>query len=255
MKIGLQLFTLRDHLQTPEQIKETLKKVKKMGYDLIQVSGIGQVTEDKANVIKEECEKLGLEVIVTHTSLHELENNLDWVINYHKLWNCAYVGIGAMPGEYAASKETIVDFAKKCNVIAEALNKEGITLVYHNHAFEFRRYNGVLGLDILKQTFNELVQFELDTYWVQCGGANPVQWIKNVEGKMDIVHFKDMVIQNWNDQLMEIVGAGNLEWDAIIKACEETGVKWAFVEQDDTQGRDPFECAKLSLQFLKSKGF
>jgi sugar phosphate isomerase/epimerase len=141
------------------------------------------------------------------------------------------------------------------NGFGERLARAGIVLVYHNHAFEYRNYNGKLGMEILYQHFNQNVQFEIDTFWVQKGGSNPVNWINKVVGKMDVVHFKDMGIRNWDEQYMAEVGSGNLNWDEIIKACLNNKVLWACVEQDDTQGRDPFECAKTSLEFLISKGF
>ena len=254
MKVALQSMTLMNYMKTDEQIKETLKRVKEIGYNAIQISGIGTITKDKAELVRNECQNLNLEICATHTNLESLENNLDWIIEYHHLWNSKYVGIGMMPKEYMVSEDTIIDFCNKINIIGEKLAKAGLILIYHNHAFEFKLYNGKLGMDILLSHLNKYVQFEIDTYWVQRGGSNPSKWINLVKGKMDVVHFKDMGIRGWDEQFMEVVGLGNLDWDVIIKNCLDNNVLWACVEQDDCQGRDPFSCIKLSLDFLKSKG-
>ena len=68
------------------------------------------------------------------------------------------------------------------------------------------------------------------------------------------VHFKDLKMKTDNKYEMAEIGEGNLDWDAIIKACEEAGTKWALVEQDVCQ-RDPFESLKMSYDYLITKGF
>ncbi|MCB0030032.1 MAG: sugar phosphate isomerase/epimerase, partial [Anaerolineales bacterium] len=84
----------------------------------------------------------------------------------------------------------------------------------------------------------------LDTYWVQHGGADSVDWVHRLAGRMDVIHLKDMVIQE-RQQVMAEVGQGNLNWPGILAACAETGVAYAAVEQDICQ-RDPFESMAMS---------
>lgn len=158
-----------------------------------------------------------------------------------------------MPNEYQASKDTYIKFANEMNAIGKILSKHDLILVYHNHNFEFEKFNGELGIDILFNHFNEYVQFELDTYWIQKGGLNPVDLINRVKGKMEVIHFKDYGVKGWND-FMEVIGRGNLNWDEIINSCKNIGVKWICIEQDDTQGKNPFDCLKESFLFLSSKG-
>ena len=109
-------------------------------------------------------------------------------------------------------------------------------------------------MDILfEETDPDTFGFEIDTYWVQCGGADPIQWINKVEGRMQVVHFKDMVVNSEAKSIMAEVGEGNLNWKGIIEACEKTGVEWCPVEQDFCQ-RDPFESLAISFNNLKKMG-
>lgn len=250
-KIAAQLYTLRDFLKTPAEIEQTLKQVKKIGYNAVQVSGMGPI-EPKA--LKEITEREGLTICATHISYDRLWNDLDAVMKEHQLWGCKYVGLGSMPGEYRTSKEGYVKFAKEASEVAKRLADNGLRFVYHNHNFEFQKFDGMTGMDILfNETDPEVFDFELDTYWVQAGGADPVAWIKKVKDRMKVVHFKDMMINEENQQIFAEVGEGNLNWPAIIGACDEIGVEWAPVEQDRCL-RDPFESLAISYNNLKKMG-
>ncbi len=250
-RVGAQLYTIRQFTQTLEDIAASMKKIKEIGYNAVQVSGFGPVDPHK---VKEIMDEQGLTICATHIGYDRLKNDLKGVIDQHKLWNCKYVGLGAMPREYAQSAEGYVKFAKEASEIARVLADNGLRFIYHNHNFEFMKFDGVIGMDILlNETDPEVFDFEIDTYWVQAGGGNPVDWIKKVKGRMKVVHFKDMGVDNSRQQMMTEVGEGNLNWLDIINACVETGVEWALVEQDICQ-RDPFESLAISLNNLKKLG-
>lgn len=252
MKLAAQLYTLREFLKTPEDINETFKKVKQIGYNAIQVSGVGPIGVQE---LRDIADANGLTICVTHIPHADLFNNLDAVIQKHKAWNCQYVGMGAMPAEYRASAQTYAQFAKDASEIGRKLKDAGLTFVYHNHNFEFARYDGKSGMEILLQESDpETFQFELDVHWVQAGGADPVEWIRKVKGRMDVIHLKDMVVTNDKEVRFAEVGEGNMNFPAILEACRETGVKWAPVEQDNCYGRNPFESLTISLNNLKKLG-
>ena len=249
--IAAQLYTLRDFLKTPEDLAVTFKKVKKMGYNTVQVSGIGPI---EFQFIKETAEKEDLTICATHIGFDRLKNDIDGVINQHKLWNCKYVGIGSMPEEYRVNKESFVRFAKEASEYGKVLLDNGLQLIYHNHNFEFKKFNGITGMDLLFQESDpEAFNFEIDTYWVQVGGANPVDWINKLKGRMSVVHFKDMEIGADKSQLMAEVGEGNFNWEKIIESCNEIGVEWCPVEQDICQ-RNPFESLEISRKNLLKLG-
>ncbi|MFP4662757.1 MAG: sugar phosphate isomerase/epimerase family protein [Halanaerobiales bacterium] len=250
MKIAAQLYTLRDFLKTPEDIEKTLKKVKEIGYDAVQVSGLGSIEPQDLKAIVDSKE---LTICATHIGFDRLKNELEAVIDEHKLWDCKYVGLGAMPEEYRKNEETFIQFTKEASGIAKELQDNGLQFIYHNHNFEFLKFGDKTGLDILLENSDQSFGFEIDTYWVQAGGGDPAQWITKVDGRMDVVHFKDMSVNGW-DPIMAEVGEGNLNWDRIIQACEDIGVEWACVEQDNCYERDPFDSLAISLRNLKAMG-
>jgi len=244
--IAAQLYTLRDYTKTEPDIEETLKKVKKTGYNAVQVSAMGPIEPGR---LKSICDELDLAICCTHTPYERLKNDTEAVIMEHKLWNCEYIGLGIMPNEYRGSREGFLAFARESNEIAKKIQYAGLHFAYHNHNFEFEKFDGITGMEILlNETDPEAFGFIIDTYWVQAGGANPVEWIRKTAGRMGVVHLKDMAIINGQQTFAEI-GQGNLDWPSIIKACRDTGVKWYAVEQDVCL-RDPFESLKISLEYL-----
>jgi sugar phosphate isomerase/epimerase len=123
---------------------------------------------------------------------------------------------------------------------------------YHNHSFEFRRWgnDGKTAMDILAERLDpETVSFVLDTYWVQHGGGDVRAWIERLAGRIDILHLKDMGV-NENGPFITECGNGNINFDGIIPLAEQCGVKHFCVEQDIWPG-DAMDSAAFSAQYLK----
>lgn len=248
MILAAQLYTVREFMKTPEDIRASLIKIRDIGYTSVQVSGVGPIEPKELKAITDD---LGLSICATHIPYNRFKQDLKNVIEEHQLYECPYVGIGSMPVEFR-NEEGFYRFAKEFDEIGKELKKNGLQFVYHNHRFEFEKFSGKTGLDILvDETSPENFWFLLDTYWIQSGGADPVRWIHKLKGRMGVIHFKDMAILN-DQQMFAEIGKGNLEWDSIIQACRETGIEWIAIEQDACLG-DPFYSLKMSYDFLKDK--
>ncbi|CAN5447113.1 sugar phosphate isomerase/epimerase [soil metagenome] len=252
-QIAAQLYTLRDFCKTPADIAASLKKVRQIGYEAVQVSGIGKIDPaELQSILKNE----GLTCCVTHTGIDRLKAEPEAVVAEHKLWDCHYTAIGGF-GWGEQTTATWIENAKNLSAVASTLAKMGLPVGYHNHSHELSKYNGKTGLDIILETFDKLVWFEIDTYWITHGGGDPIAWINKVAGRIPCIHLKDMAIafdgKQYNQQ-MAPVGEGNLNFPGIIEAAKKAGTKWFIVEQDNCNGRDPFECLASSFKYLKSLG-
>ncbi|KTD86058.1 sugar phosphate isomerase/epimerase family protein [Paenibacillus etheri] len=244
--IAAQMYTLRDFTQTAEDLRATFQKVSAMGYESIQISAIGPIDP---KLVKQYADETGLAICATHVSWDRLVNDLEALAAEHKLWNCKYIGLGSLPKEFRAGLESYRKFAKLISGIAITLKEQhGLQFVYHNHDFEFERFDGITGMEVLLTETDPAVGFILDLYWVQAGGASPVEWIRKFEGRMQVVHLKDMAILD-RQQVFAEIGEGNMNYGEIIITCRETGVEWYVVEQDVCH-RDPFESLEISLRYL-----
>ena len=46
-QVAAQLYTIRDHLKTPQDTAKSMRKIRSIGYEAVQVSGMGPIV--KAN--------------------------------------------------------------------------------------------------------------------------------------------------------------------------------------------------------------
>ncbi|MBN2088647.1 sugar phosphate isomerase/epimerase [candidate division KSB1 bacterium] len=247
--IGIQLYTLREFLKTPLEIARTLKKVKSIGYDAVQLSGLGPIETPELKTI---LDGEGLEVAATHESYERMRQETRKIIDEHTLLGCRYTALSSIPESYRTA-QGYFEFAKDASEVAHRLAEGGISFSYHNHSFELEKYGKRTGLEILYEESDPTVfNFEIDTYWIQHGGGSPVAWIRQCKGRIPLVHFKDMTILN-RQPVMAEVGEGNLNWPEICRVCFQSGVKWFLVEQDICQ-RDPFESLVISLENMHRMG-
>jgi len=245
-----QLYTVREFTQTLEGIKESLKKVADIGYSAVQISGFGEMDPgDVAAAVQDN----GLTVASTHTGWDRFQNDLDAVIAEHQLFGCSHPAIGGLPADYR-SVDGLKRFLKEYAPIGEKLDQAGMDFSYHNHSHEFARYGDKTWYEMFFEQAPASLKFELDVYWVQHGGADPVYWVKKCAGREPLLHLKDMAITPEREQRYAEIGEGNLNWEAILGAAEESGVEWYCVEQDLSYDRDPFDSLAISYRNLKAMG-
>lgn len=247
IKLGAQLYTLRDYIKTYEDCEATFKYLNDIGINVIQISGIGPIPAEKVAYL---VEKYNMDVCVTHTSFDRMRTDLDTVMKEHKMLGCDTLGIGAMPDEFRKDTESLNEFIKITSEIGKRMHDNGLQFAYHNHAFEFAKLdNGRRIFDVLiEDTKPEEFSFIGDTYWFQYGGVNPCDYIKKIENRMKVCHFKDYKFANDKPAFAEI-GTGNLNLDDIYNTCKATGVKYIVIEQDICE-IDPRESMAISYKNL-----
>ena len=246
-QVALQLYTLRDHLKTPGDIAATLKKVRGIGYKAVQASGLGPIPEaELTGILAGE----GLQLCATHEPSNTILRDPEAVVERLLKLNCKYTAY-PYPAEIdLADKSQIQRLAEQLERAGEVLSKAGQVLTYHNHAIELMRLSEGTVLDYLyEQTDERFLQAEIDTYWIQYGGGDPVHWCQKLPGRLPLLHLKDYQMTAKNEPTYCEVGYGNLNWKKIISAAESSGCQWFIVEQDTCPG-DPFESVSKSYQYI-----
>jgi len=249
-RIAVQLYTLRDYLKTPEDIARTLKKVRAIGYESVQVSGMGPIAEKELVKILAD---VGLICCATHEPGQDILDNTTKVIERLQKLGCRYTAYPFPAGIDFSKPDHIETLVKKLETAGAAMAKAGQVLTYHNHAQEFVRYQGRPVLEyIYTQTNPRHLQGEIDTYWIQAGGGDPVAWCRKLKGRLPLLHLKDYGCAADGRPYFAEIGQGNLPWPKIIAAAERSGCEWFIVEQDVCPG-DPFESLRISFRFLQKK--
>ena len=170
MKYGVQLFSLRKYLKDEQGYENTFALCKDMGAQVVQLSG-GKPVDPKfiANLVR----KYDMPICITHDKFERLENDLDALIAEHKTYGCNNLGIGMMPKKFRTGKiEDLQKFVDFLNTTCEKLAKEGMTISYHNHWFEFDQIDGKTIYDYLIENTDKRVMFIPDTFWMVFAGKD-----------------------------------------------------------------------------------
>ncbi len=242
-KIGVQLYTIRNHMHTADEIRDSFRKLKALGYDEAQTAGCAIPYPEFGRIAREE----GLTIVGTHDDFSRMVSDFDASYADHQALDTNIMGIG---GFHCQTLDELNDFIAKANAVGEKAAAHGGRFTYHNHAHEFvRDAEGLTMMDRLVAGLNpETTSFVLDTYWVQCGGGDVRHWIEKLAGRIDILHLKDMG-RSAEGQFITEVGNGNLYWEGILETAAATGVRHYVVEQDTCPG-DPFESLRMSSEYL-----
>jgi len=247
-QLAAQLYSIRDFLKTPADIAASLKKIRAIGYQAIQVSGMGPIAEEELVKL---CRDNGLTICATHEPSNKILNEPQAISARLKKLGCPITAYPYPSDINFGTLESIKDLCRRLNAAGKVLHDAGQILCYHNHQVEFQRLDGKPVMEIIyAETDPRYLQGEPDTYWIQYGGADPVEWCKQLKGRLPIVHLKDYMVKPDKSITYSEIGYGNLNWKKIIAACEATNCLWYAVEQDECPG-DPFESLKKSFDYLK----
>ena len=269
LPIALQLYSVRDDMAA--DFEGTLKKVKAMGYEGVEFAGLfGRSAEEIRVLLK----KLGLVPVSAHVSYDEMIADPENVLGEYAAIGCRFVAVPYLCEQYRPGTDGFDGIVENIKKLGKVAKEKGMTLLYHNHDFEFVKINGEYGLDVLyKRVPADLLQTELDTCWVNVAGEDPSAYVVKYTGRAPLVHLKDFVMPGKKPTKMYAligidddkkqdscdafefrpVGYGAQDVPAILKASEKAGAQWVIVETDNpSMGKSPMECAEMSIQYLKT---
>lgn len=239
---GLQLYTVRDLLQ--RDLAGTLRRVAEIGYREIEL--FGPVTP-VVRAMAENLRRYGLAAPAMHAGYEELHDNPEAVLADARILGASFV---VCPSIDAGLRHTPDDWKKVCRTLAargRALREYGVTLAYHNHDFEFAPFaDGTTPFGLMMaETDPRDLKLELDVYWAAKAGLDPVRTLQARRDRIVLLHLKDLGADGATVEL----GAGRLDFAAIVRTALAGGVRHLFVEQDDSA--DPLRSVTTSLRFLQ----
>jgi sugar phosphate isomerase/epimerase len=247
-KIALQLWTLRDHLKTAEDVARSFARVREIGYEHVQLSGLGPIPMAQ---VKKLAQGAGLGICATHEDGREIVDEPRKVADRLSELGCRFTAY-PYPHQPLATLDDVFALADGLSRAGEVLRSQGQLLTYHNHAIEFRKLDGKAILDwIYERSDPVTVHGEIDTYWVQAGGGDPAGYCARLSGRLPLLHLKDYAITEANEPTMAALGEGNLSFPTILREADAAGCEWFIVEQDHGF-TDPFAAITVSLRYLKS---
>ncbi len=253
-QIALQMYTLRDSMQTPQDLENTLHRVYDMGYRHVQITPPA-FTDTIA--LAAQLRRCGLQADSAICPLYAIPDRIEQIVRDCEALETGVLRTDSIRTQDRASEEGYRAAARHLEACGKALAAKGLTFMYHFHSFEFVRFDsGIRGIDILLQeTDPQHVLFQPDVFWLTAAGCEPSTALSLFAGRVRYMHLKDHVIMPGADVLEETrrasapVGTGNLNWPAIFRRAEELGIE-NYVVEDDMGVLDPFASAAASIQYL-----
>ncbi len=238
MKKSIQMYSLRDHIKTGQDMLDILGKVKEMGFDGVEFAGYFGL---EAKVLRDRLDELGLEVSGTHIGLQNFTSkNIEATIAFHKELGCKDIGIGGM-----ASRPGPV-LNRSCGVLANAnkrAQEEGMRIYFHNHQDEFKP---LMGGQIPINKIMQACYLEIDTYWSACAGVDNYSFIKKHADRIIHIHLKDGV-----NCKPKALGEGDADLATVVKVAKEIGLDWIVLENDNPTPNG-LEDAGRSMEHMKN---
>lgn len=269
LPVALQVYSVRDEAE--KDFSGTMRQVRAMGYDGIELAGLYGNSPER---IRDILHEIGLPAISAHVPYADLAGAPEETIAQYVTIGCQYIAVPYLTEEYRPGTERFPEVVENIRKIGEACRRRHVVLLYHNHDFEFGRTgDGRYALDYLYDTVPaELLQTEIDTCWAKVSGVDPAGYIRRYKGRSPVVHLKDFT-GGKSDGMYQLIGRadsgrkaegtfafaavgyGKQDFPSILEASVEAGAKWVVVEQDQHYGNTAMEDSRLSREYLKKLGW
>lgn len=250
---GLQLYTLRDViLEDPAGV---LRQVAQMGYTQIEsYEGEKGIFWGMSNIeFKKLMDDLDMKIVSSHTDIRKDFEK--------KAAEAAVIDMSYLIDPWEGPQKSIDDFKRLADLFNKKgaiCKKNGIRFAYHNHSYSFEMLDGQFPQDILMQnTDPDLVDFEMDIYWVVTAGQDPIEWFKKYPKRWRLCHIKDRekdAPASTTDATC-VLGTGAINWKKTLKEALKGGMEYYIIEQEQYNNMSSIEAARLDAAYLKELRF
>ncbi len=238
--VALQLWSLRDRVKT--DFAATVAEVAKIGYTGVETAGFGNLDAKGAAAALKDA---GLQVAGMHVGIDALRRDVNACITHAHLLGAKHITCPSWPREHFISGTACQEIGRELGAIGAVLRAHGIQFAYHNHATELAVVDGRRVFDwMLDAAAPRDLGCQADVYWVQVGGKDPAQFIREQGRRIHTLHLKDQAE----------IGGGPVDFEAVFAAVDSIGaVEWHIVEVEE-YNHDPLESCRLSFEQLRAWG-
>lgn len=257
--MGLQLYTVRDAMELDPI--GTLTRLKDMGYTHFESYGFDTVKGTyygmKPSIFKAQLDALDLATTSGHYGFADqfdltaqaLMDYTDRCIEGATALNDPYIVWPILrPAQHTL--EGYKQLAEKLNLIGARCKASGIGFAYHNFGYDFDLYDGIMGYDVvLNETQADLVQMEVDFYWVMHAGVlTPKELIEKAPGRFPLWHIKDMdkITRDYTE-----MGNGSIDYTSLLPDPKRAGLQHYYVEQGGNFAVNSMQSVDQSAQYVQ----
>ena len=239
---SIQLGTVRDQLE--RDFDGTLARLAELGFRAVEPFGLPA----NLNKLSTALSNVGLTAPTAHG---DVLLNPEAAIKAALELGTTVLIDPYQPEEIFQNESNILRLADQLSAAAELAAPHGIKIGYHNHDHELRNeVRGVPALLALASMVSQDVVFEIDLFWCQVANVDPLDVLKQLDGRVVALHAKDAPMDGHvRDQVS--LGKGSVD----VLACASQAPSARLVVEFDEYSGDIFEGVAGSLNYLKEKGF
>lgn len=242
-RIGLQLYTVRSALA--RDLEGTLAAIAQAGITELEFAGYYGKTD---RWWRDTLQRYQLAAPATHEGLPATDDGWTAIFDRALAIGHRFVIVPFAGAEFRGTRANWQRLAARLNQGALQAKAVGLQFAYHNHDFEFQPVEGTTGFDILStETDPALVKLELDLYWAVKGGQDPLALFSRWPGRIVCCHVKDA--GPLPERRMLDVGAGTIDFAAILRHGRAAGLQHWFIEHDAPT--DPLASIRASAAAMK----
>lgn len=247
-KFGIQLYSLKeDFAKNPRAV---LKQIAEFGYQ--QVEGYemerGLWWDMTPTDFKSYLDDIDLRMVSSHC---DINNDFE-----KKAEEAAAVGLEYLVCPWIGPQKTVEawkEVTDKFNKCGQICKDAGIKFAYHNHAYSFKAFSGMIPQDfMMENTDPDLVDHEMDIYWVVTGGADPKEYLKKYANRFKLCHIKDRMADTDERMASTNLGTGIIDFADILPVAAANGMKYYLAEQERYEGTTALESAELNAKYMRT---
>ncbi|MGB9952651.1 sugar phosphate isomerase/epimerase family protein [Haloarcula marismortui] len=232
MQTAIQLWTLRE---LREPLSDVLDRISAAGYDGVEFAGIGD-----PGASQRALDDAGLDIAGVHVPLDDLQSDPRTVGNQARTLDAPYIVLPYLDDDHFASESSVESTATLLGMLAADFDRP---LLYHNHDHEFVPLGDGTAFDALVD--QTTIDFEFDAGWAHAAGQDPVALLRRLNGRVPVVHLKDMTA----DGEPTALGDGVVPLQAVVDAAREAGTQWLVFEHDNPT--DPVDAIRAGIDGMR----
>jgi sugar phosphate isomerase/epimerase len=244
--LALQLYSVRSELE--KDLPGTIAAVGKIGYEAVEFAGYYKRT---AKELRSMLDAAGMKCCGTHIPLQTLQGDeFMKTVEFNKVLGNRNLIVPHLDEKYHATKQAWLDTAKLFNELSDKAQQHNMRVGYHNHTFEFEKFDGEYLWDIFFSNTKKAVIMQFDTGNAREAGGDPLPFLKRYPGRAISVHMKEYSKTDKDAQ----IGEGDQPWKELIEVCRTTaGTEWFIVEQESYK-YPPLKCVEIGYQAMRKMG-
>lgn len=248
MKTGIQVSSFKPVLTTPAEVETAFARMEHMGCEIVQLQWIHQSVPSA--FVQMAMEKNGIRSVSVQDYYTAVRENPLYYTRQNLLTGGTWVCVSRIP-DHLKSPSGLDQYVRELRTLASRLECAEQKLCFHPVSSDFAPIDGIDPVAYILDAFPEL-EICADLYHLEKSGKNMNAWLKQYAGRVVMVHFKDSVFHPDGTEELVPAGRGHIDWTGVVRTCVETGVEYAFVEQERWQG-DPFHRLEEALRWLNGE--